>query len=297
MMGLTPQSRVHAEPAWRFIKVLVFFSNVSALSAPSASCWDGAGGVEEHAELRLPAVAGAEAPWGSPRLPLQPWEQKGSGMSDSWLSPARMQPQLSCKEGSGACLAGGEMRALVLTPELELVLQRGRSNGCSPPWGSPSHAGAVPLHQCKGDGCDPPHATSRGCGAGSASPRARRKWSRITEQTNPRSFPETFPRGPRGASPFAPAPFEQARCLGTTVHAPSPKASLMTFQKGPSPAAKSGSDLACAVWFASCLHADLNLIGVEQQQLRRWASDKSRDYSPLPDKAGCVRITESVTEW
>lgn len=83
--------------------------------------------------------------------------------------------------------------------------------------------------------------------------------------------------------------FEQAQALGTMVHAPSPKASLMTFEKGPSQAVKSVSDLACVVWLASCLHTDLNLIGVEQQQLRRWAADKSRDYSPLPHKAGCVQ--------
>lgn len=46
----------------------MFFSNVSALSMPSAPRRDGAGGAEERAGLHLPAAAGAEEYWGSPGL-------------------------------------------------------------------------------------------------------------------------------------------------------------------------------------------------------------------------------------
>lgn len=111
-------------------------------------------------------------------------------------------------------------------------------------------------------------------------------WSRGTSL----GFPETFPRGPRGAFPFALALFKQARCLDTAVHAPSLKASLMTFSKGPSQAAKPTAAGACVVWLASCLHADFHLIGVQRQQPRRWALDKSNDYSPPPGSPGCVQM-------
>lgn len=38
-----------------------------------------------------------------------------------------------------------------------------------------------------------------------------------------------------------------------------------------------------AVRLGSCLHADFHLMGVQQQQPRRWALDKSNDYFPPPE--------------
>lgn len=128
----------------------MFFSNVSALSAPSVPLWDGVGRAEAGAALQLPTTARAEACWGSPKGSAE-WGQKGSGLSDAWLSPAERQPQLLCDEGNGAPLAGGDTCILVLTPERELVLQRERSNCYSPSHSSPSHARAVLLHQHKGE--------------------------------------------------------------------------------------------------------------------------------------------------
>lgn len=52
------------------------------------------------------------------------------------------------------------------------------------------------------------------------------------------AFPASFPRSPRGALPLTLALFKQAQCLDTVVHTSSLKASLMTFSKGPSHAAK-----------------------------------------------------------
>lgn len=217
----------------------MFFSNVSALSALSVPRRDRASGAEERAGLRLPTTAGAEAHWGSPRLPLQlspgkPWRsvgwgQKGSGLSDAWLSPVQMQPQLLCKEGNGAPLAGGEMWVLVLTPEVDVVLQRGRTNSHPPSYSSPSHAGAVPLHQCKGEGCNPPVQPLMGAGQGVHHQEHAENGAGAWSKQASFSFPETFPRGPWGAFPFALAVFKQAQFLGTMVHAPSLKASLMTF--------------------------------------------------------------------
>lgn len=70
-----------------------------------------------------------------------PTSAQGSELSDAWLSPAQKQPQLLCSEGNSAPLAGEETGVLVLSPELELVLQRGRSNGRSA-----SHSSS--LHHC-----------------------------------------------------------------------------------------------------------------------------------------------------
>lgn len=137
----------------------MFFSNVSALSAPSGPRREGAGGAGEQAGPQQ------KHPGGSPRLPLQlspgePWGsaglgQKGSGLGDAWLSPAPMQAQPWRKAGDGASLAGGGTRVRVLTPELEPVLplatpqltvpHRGcpaapaRSRGVQPP----------PCHPCR----------------------------------------------------------------------------------------------------------------------------------------------------
>lgn len=38
-----------------------------------------------------------------------------------------------------------------------------------------------------------------------------------------------------------------------------------------------------AVRLGSCLHTDFHLMGVQQQQPRRWTPDKSNDYSPPPE--------------
>lgn len=71
-------------------------------------------------------------------------------------------------------------------------------------------------------------------GMGSTTPRAAGSQSKHSSS----AFPASFPQGPRGALPLTLALFKQAQCLDTAVHTPSPKASLMTFSKGPSHAAK-----------------------------------------------------------
>lgn len=140
-----------------------------------------------------------------------------------------MHSQLLCNEGNGSSHAGGERWVLVPTPELELVLQRGRSNSRPPSHSSPSHTGAVPLHQCKGEGCNAPVQPLVGAGQGVHCQKHAENRAGAWSKHASFSFPETFPRGPWGAFPFTLALFKQAQCLGTMVHAPSPKASLMTF--------------------------------------------------------------------
>lgn len=129
-MDLTPQSRVQAEPTLEIHKSLTFPA-MFPLSQHRLH-WDGAGGAEEGPCLppwleqeHIGVTQGSPASWGQ----VSPG---GAQVRLGWVRGSDATPSHPC---SRARKAGGEI--LVLSSELELVLQRGRNNVCSQSQSSP----------------------------------------------------------------------------------------------------------------------------------------------------------------